>query len=61
MVRKLAPEVVYRISVRLQAGEAVPAIAKAINVHYKTVYKTHPSLLLLAELPSDSSCESASN
>jgi transposase len=39
MGRKLAPEVVYRIVTRLEAGEAVPAIAEAIKVHHKTVYR----------------------
>jgi hypothetical protein len=39
MGRKLAPEVVYRIVARIEAGEAVPAIAEAIKVYHKTVYR----------------------
>ena len=39
MGRRLAPEVVYRIRVRIKAGEGVLAIAKAINVSRPTVYK----------------------
>ena len=39
MGRRLAPEVVYRIRVRLEAGEEVLAIAKAIDVSCLTVYK----------------------
>jgi transposase len=49
MVRRLAPEVVHRIMVRLQAGEAVPAIAKAIKVHHKTVYKIQLNLDIYGE------------
>ena len=37
--RRLVPEVVYRIRVRIEAGKEVPAIAKAINVSCPTVYK----------------------
>ena len=39
MGRRLAPEVVYRIRVRIEAGEGVLAIAKAIKVSRPTVYK----------------------
>ena len=39
MGRKLTPEVVYRIRVRIKAGKEVPAIAKAIDVSCMTVYK----------------------
>ena len=39
MGRRLAPEVVYRIRVRIEAGKEVPAIIKAINVSYLIVYK----------------------
>jgi hypothetical protein len=49
MGRKLAPEVVYRIAARLKAGEAVPAIAEAIKVHHKTVYKFQLNLDLYGE------------
>ena len=37
--RRLAPEVVYRIRVRIKAGEGVLAITKAIKVSRPTVYK----------------------
>ena len=50
MGRRLAPEVVYRIRVRIEAGEGVPAIAKAINVFYLTVYKIRLNLDLYNEL-----------
>jgi len=49
MVRRLAPEVVYRIVTRLKAGESVPAIAKAIKVHHKTVYKFQLNLDIYGE------------
>ena len=49
MSRKLAPEVVYRIAARLRAGEAVPAIAEAIKVHHKTIYKFQLNLDLYRE------------
>ena len=49
MGRKLAPEVVHRIKVRLEAGEAVPAIAKAIGVHHKTIYKFQLNIDLYGE------------
>ena len=49
MGRKLAPEVVYRIVARIGAGEAVPAIAEAIKVHYKTVYRFQLNLDLYGE------------
>ena len=39
MGRRLAHEVVYRIRVRIKAGEGVLAIAKAIDVSRPTVYK----------------------
>ena len=39
MGRRLAPEVIYRIRVRIEAGEEVSAIVKAINVSRPTVYK----------------------
>jgi hypothetical protein len=49
MGRRLAPEVVYRIRVRIEAGEEVPAIAKAIDVSYPTVYKIQLNLNLYGE------------
>ena len=39
MGRRLLDEVVYRIRIRVKAGEAVPAIAEAIKVAKKTIYK----------------------
>ena len=47
--RRLAPEVVYRIRVRIEAGEEVPAIAKAIDVSRPTVYKIQLNLDLYDE------------
>jgi hypothetical protein len=38
MGRRLPDEVVYRIRVRIEAGEGVLAIAKAIEVARRTVY-----------------------
>ena len=49
MGRRLAPEVVYRIRVRIEAGEGVLAIAKAINVSRPTVYKIQLNLDLYNE------------
>ena len=39
MGRRLAPEVVYRIRVRIEAGKEVSAITEAIDVSRPTVYK----------------------
>jgi len=50
MGRRLAPEVVYRIRVRIEAGEGVLAIAKAIGVSRPTVYKIQLNLDLYDEL-----------
>jgi len=50
MGRRLAPKVVYRIRVRIEAGEEVPAIAKAINVSPTTVYKIQLNLNLYGKL-----------
>ncbi len=49
MGRRLAPEVVYRIRVRIKAGEEVPAIAKAIDVSCPTVYKIQLNLNIYGE------------
>jgi len=49
MGRRLPDEVVYRIRVRIEAGEGVPAIAKAIEVARRTVYKIRVSLDLYGE------------
>ena len=38
------PEVVYQIRVRIEAGEEVPAIAKAIDVFCLTIYKIQLNL-----------------
>jgi len=50
MGRRLAPEVVYRIKVRIKAGEEVPAIAKAIDVSCPIIYKIRLNLDLYGEL-----------
>jgi hypothetical protein len=47
--RRLAPEVVYRIRVRIKASKEVPAIAKAIDMSYPTVYKIQLNLNLYSE------------
>ena len=39
MGRRVLDEVVHRIKVRIEAGEAVPAIAEAVKVAKKTIYK----------------------
>jgi len=49
MGRRLPDEVVYRIKVRIEAGEGVPAIAKAIEVAHRTVYKVRVNLDLYGE------------
>ena len=49
MGRRLAPEVVYRIRVRIEAGKEVSAIAEAINVSHPTVYKIRLNLNLYNE------------
>ncbi len=49
MGRRLAPEVVYRIRVRIKAGEEVLAIAKAIDVSCPTVYKIKLNLDIYSE------------
>ena len=49
MGRRLPDEVVYRIRVRIEAGEGVPAIAKAIDVARRTVYKIRVNLDLYGE------------
>src|SRR5271168_2887837 len=49
MSRRLPDEVVYRIRVRIEAGERVPAIAKAIRVARRTVYKIRVNLDLYGE------------
>ena len=44
MGRRLPGEVVHRIRVRLEAGEEAPAIAKAVGVAKKTIYKLRLNL-----------------
>ena len=48
MGRRLPDEVVYRIRVRTEAGEGIPAIAKAIKAAHRTVYKIRVNLDLYA-------------
>ena len=50
MGRRLAPEVVYWIRVRIEAGEEVLAIMKAIDVSYPTIYKIQLNLNIYGEL-----------
>jgi len=44
MGRRLPDEVVHRIRIRVEAGEAVPAIAEAVKVAKKTIYKMQLNL-----------------
>ena len=44
MGRRLLDEVVYRIRIRIKAGEAVLAIAEAVKVGKKTIYKMRLNL-----------------
>jgi len=44
MGRRLPDEVVYRIRIRLEASEGVPAIAKAVEVSPQTVYNIQTNL-----------------
>jgi len=39
MGRRLPDEVVHRIRIRIEAGKAVLAIAEAVKVGKKTIYK----------------------
>ena len=49
MGRRLPDEVVHRIRIRIEAGEAVPAIAEAVKVAKKTVYKMRLNLDIWGE------------
>ena len=49
MGRRLPDEVVYRIRVRIEASEAVLAIAEAIKVGKKTIYKIRLNLNIWGE------------
>jgi len=56
MGRRLPDEFAYRIRVRIGAGEGVPAIAKAIEVAHRTVYKIQVNLDLHGEPYALASC-----
>jgi transposase len=49
MGRRLLDEVVHRIRIRIKAGEAVPAIAEAVKVGKKTIYKIRLNLNIWGE------------
>jgi len=49
MGRRLLDEVVHRIRIRIEAGEAVPAIAEAVKVGKKTIYKIRLNLNIWGE------------
>ena len=50
MGRRLLDEVVYRIRIRLEAGKEALAIAKAVGVAKKTIYKLRLNLDIWGEL-----------
>jgi len=49
MGRRLLDEVVHRIRIRIEAGEAVPAIAEAVKVSKPTIYKMRLNLDIWGE------------
>ena len=49
MGRRLPNKVVHRIRTRIEAGEAVPAIAEAVKVGKKTIYKIQLNLNIWGE------------
>ena len=49
MGRRFPDEVVHRIRIRLEAGEEAPAIAKAVGVAKKTIYKLRLNLDIWGE------------
>ena len=49
MGRRLPDKVVYRIRIHIEAGEAVPAIAEAVKVGKKTIYKMRLNLDIWGE------------
>ena len=49
MGRRLLDEVVHRIRIRLETGEAVLAIAEAVKVAKKTIYKMQLNLDIWGE------------
>jgi len=50
MGRRLSDEVVHRIRTYIEASEAVPAIAEAVKVGKKTIYKIRLNLNIWGEL-----------
>ena len=50
MGRRLPNKVVHRIRTRIEAGEAVPAIAEAVKVGKKTIYKIRLNLNIWGKL-----------
>ena len=49
MGRRLPDEVVHRIKVHIEVGKAVPAIAEAVKVAKKTIYKMQLNLDIWGE------------
>ena len=49
MGRRLPDEVIHRIRICIEAGEAVPAIAEAVKVGKKTIYKMRSNLNIWGE------------
>ena len=49
MGRRLPDEVVHRIRIHIEAGEAVPAIAEAVKVSKPTIYKIRLNLDIWGE------------
>ena len=49
MGRRLPDEVVHRIRIRIEAGKAVLAIAEAVKVAKKTIYKMQLNLDIWGE------------
>jgi len=49
MGRRLPDEVVYRIRIRIKASKAVPAIAEAVKVGKKAIYKMRLNLNIWGE------------
>ena len=49
MGRRLPDEVIYRIRIRIKAGKAILAIADAVKVAKKTIYKIRLNLDIWGE------------
>jgi len=49
MGRRLPDEVAHRIRIRIKAGKAVPAIAEAVKVGKKAIYKMRLNLNIWGE------------